>query len=967
MSYNIPDLEKTLQCISSKAAQEKKSRALHSLEQFQKSPEAWTICHEVLTNVDPSQLELQLFAAQTLRNKVTYDLSQLEENLSQLKDSLLKLLILHNQNVVVTQLNVALARLAIQYLQWKNPIVEIISVLNPYPAKLLKFLTILPEETLDIGSTPLTEDEFNSRTHELINVIAEDVLKFLISCVEILQSQQQLDTGITLESVMRCLGSWSFEFPVDQLLTVKPLIALIFESLLQGTNSEVGVFDAAVECLSIILRESRDAPSEQLILSLYEHLISVQNKLLPTLLNVNLDVEDDQDDELMEGLTRLFVEAGEAWCVFISKSPHTYQQIVTVLLMLTCKNQDLDLVAYSFPFWFNLKQNLVLPRYKTSREQYIPTFMELISGIIQHLQYPEDGFETKEAEDKFKDFRYYMGDVLKDCAAVVGTSNALNQPLTKINEALNNNGSWQQIEAPLFSLRTMAQEISHNENKQLPQIFKILCNLPEHPKLRYASTLVLGRYTEWTAKHPELLEMQLQYIFDGFTHGQQDPDIMTASAHALMYFCTDCSDLLSAHIEQLIEFYFKVETVLDIESQFELCQGLSAVISKQAPHDKMSAVLQKVLDDNLSKVSEMIPKWKTNPSAFSVKIADKIDLIYALFEELRPAYETPLQGTEPLLPQIEFIWSSLSGLLVNMGAIADGAIVERISKLVRRLFQNFHLFCEPILPSVAELLAQGYANTGLGSYLWCSGSIIVVFGDDDSLPVPPVLKEAVWQFAITQCKTFFLNFNKIDLTKLNDHYELLLDFFTMISDLVMFYPKEFILSKDLLGEVVDVALKSLDKLENFDAYILLLRCLDDIISWGFRTPPISTVTLAQVPDEWREQIIREIIVVRGGQMISSLFFALVTNLHSNAHSDAVSCIVKCFRLASEANNNDPTICVQWVCQAVGQLGQVTDKEKEGLNHAVASGLNQKDYRKVREGINAFIQWYLRKNVSPRCY
>ncbi|QLG72761.1 hypothetical protein HG535_0D04700 [Zygotorulaspora mrakii] len=966
MSYNLSNLKSSLLCISSTATQEKKNEALHYLEQFQKSPQAWPICYEVLMTIDPTELELQIFSAQTLRNKVTYDLSQLDGGLAQLKDSLLKFLLIHNQNVVLTQLNVALARLAIQYLEWKNPIMEIISTLNPYPSKLLRFLRILPEETLDIGSTPLTEDEFNSRTHELINTIAEDVLKFLISCIDILQSQEHTNTDITLENIMRCLGSWSFEFPVDQLLTVKPLIALIFESLLRGVDSEPGVFDAAIDCLSVILRESRDAPNEQLVLSLLQDLISLQTKLLPSLLSFQSEDEDEQDEELMEGLTRLFVEAGEAWCVFISKSPEVYQPIVSILLMLTCKNTDLDLVAYSFPFWFNLKQNLVLPRYKNSRELYIPTFINLINGIIKHLQYPSDGFSTKEAEDKFKDFRYHMGDVLKDCAAVVGTSNALSQPLTKIKEGLNINGSWQQLEAPLFSLRTMAQEISHIENAQLPQILNIVCNLPEHPKLRYASTLVLGRYTEWTAKHPELLEMQLQYIFDGFSHGNGNSEIMTASAHALMFFCTDCSELLSTHIEQLIDFYFKVEAVMDIESQFELCQGLSAVINKQ-PNDIVASVLQKLLDDNLSRISDLIPKWKSSPSSFSLQIADKIDLIYALFEELRPRFEIPQQGSEPLVPQIEYIWNTLNSLLVNFGAMTEPIIVERSSKLLRRFFDNFHLFCEPILAPVAELLAQGYAATGLGSYLWCSGSIIVVFGDDESLPVPSHLKGAVWQFATTQCKTFIEAFNKIDLTHLNDYYELIMDFFTMVTDLVMFYPREFILSGQQLGEVVDVALKSLIRLENFDAYMLILRSLDDIISWGFKTPPISTVSLVEVPDDWRVQIMREVIVARGAQLISCLFIALVTNLHMNAHSEAVTCIVKCLKLAFEANNNDPKICIQWICQSVDQLDQVTTKEKDNLSGNIMNGLNREDSRKMREGIKAFIEWYLRKNVNPRCY
>ena len=157
-NLQVSDIETALQCISSTASQDDKNKALQFLEQFQRSTVAWSICNEILSKEDPTNalLELNIFAAQTLRNKVTYDLSQLENNLPQFKDSLLTLLLSHNQKLIITQLNVALARLAIQFLEWQNPIFEIISLLNSSPSILLNFLRILPEETLDIASTPLT-------------------------------------------------------------------------------------------------------------------------------------------------------------------------------------------------------------------------------------------------------------------------------------------------------------------------------------------------------------------------------------------------------------------------------------------------------------------------------------------------------------------------------------------------------------------------------------------------------------------------------------------------------------------------------------------------------------------------------------------------------------------------------------------------------------------------------------------
>ncbi|CAI4051747.1 hypothetical protein SKDZ_15G3040 [Saccharomyces kudriavzevii ZP591] len=969
-NLQVSDIQTALQCISSTASQDHKNKALQFLEQFQRSTIAWSVCNEILTKQDPinSLLELNIFAAQTLRNKVTYDLSQLENNLPQFKDSLLTLLLSHNQKLIVTQLNVALARLAIQFLEWQNPIFEIISLLNSSPSILLNFLRILPEETLDIASTPLTEVEFNSRIHELIDPIAEDVLKFLISCIDLLQNRDSNfnSSSISLEQILRCLNSWSYEFPVEQLLTVQPLITLVFETISNGNDNDTEAFDAAVDCLCAILRESRDTTNEQLVSSLFQQLMLLQEKLLPSLIAEH-PLNDEYDDDLLEGMTRLFVEAGEAWSVFISKNPEFFKPMVLVLLILTCKNEDLDIVSYTFPFWFNFKQSLVLPRYQESRKVYRDVFAKLINGIIIHLQYPSGQFSSKEEEDKFKDFRYHMGDVLKDCTAVVGTSEALSQPLMRIKSAIQNNNDWQIMEAPLFSLRTMAKEISLTENTLLPEIIKIICNLPEQPKIRYASTLVLGRYTEWTAKHPELLEIQLQYIFNGFQLHEGSADmqnIITASSHALMFFCSDCSKLLTGYIDQLINFFLNVHNSIDIESQFELCQGLSAVINNQ-PEIEVSVIFQKLLDNNLKQIEAFVPQWKANPVLFAPQIADKVDLLYALFEELKPRYNYPQQGSEPLLPKIEFIWKALRALLVDAGAMTDSIIVERVAKLLRRIFERFHVFCEPILPSVAEFLIQGYSTTGFGSYLWCSGSLIVVFGDDESYPISPDLKDAVWKFALSQCETFMLNFNKFNKLQLNDYHEAIIDFFSLITDLIMFYPGEFLNSTELLNGALNVALECVNKLDNYDAYICILRSLDDIISWGFKTPPISTVSIEIVPDEWRNRVINEVVIGHGNRLILALFIGLVTTFESTAHSDAISCIVKCLRILTEANNNDSTICIEWIFKVMEQLEQVTVHERDNLTKAVVEGLSSRDYRKVREGIRAFVGWYLRKNVNSR--
>lgn len=964
MAYQLVDVQDALRCISSNSSQQQKNNALGYLEQFQKAVDSWQVCFEILSNENTqTDLDLKIFASQTVRNKVTYDLNQLEGSLNLLKETLFQLLIKHNNRLIVTQLSVSLARLSIQYLDWKSPIEEIISTLNNHPSKLLIFLKILPEETLDIKSTPLSQDEFQSRTHELIDQIVESVMKFLITCTELLSSS---NNEITVELILKCLASWAYEFPIEQLLSIDPLISLLFTVLMDSRDENPDAFESSVECLCVILKETGDITNESLIKALNDHLLMLQRKLLPV---DNIQNWEEYED-VMDALTRLFVDAGEAWCMFIGKNPDFFKPLVNSLLLLSCKNTDLDIVKYTLPFWFNLKQFLVLPRFHDQKLKYQDIYLSLINGMIKLLQYPEDSFSNKEEEDKFKEFRYDVGDVLKACTSIVGPVQALSQPFELITQTLNSDNlslQWQKIEASLFSLRTMAHEIPTTENIILPQIFQLLPNLPEHPKIRYSATLVLGRYTEWTSKHPDFLEMELNYIFSMFHTSKDNEDLLIASSHALMYFCQDCASLLSEFVENLIEFVWKIEPVIDMHSMFEICQGLSAVFNSQ-PLEKLPIVFEMFLTLHSVRFSHAVENWKVNPNdkSLSVKVADYIDLLFAVFESLNPRFESPLVGNEPLQPFIFSIWNTLSNLLHQTGTSHNVIIIERVMKLLRRFFEKFHIFCEPILPKIADLLVQGYLNTGIGSYLWCSGSIIYIFGDDESYSIHPEIKDAVWQFACSQCTTFLTNFSSIPPNEIDNYFELIQDFYLMVLDILMFYPKEFITTTELMRSVVQCGLQSLDKLENFDAYMVIIRCLDELLSWGFETPPISSLTIDVVPSQWRQNIIHELAFKNGDKLIQSIISGLVTNFNSNAHPEAIGLMVKLFKLTTQANNNDPTVCMNWLGQSLERLGTITPNEKNKLM-SIDTALSQKDYRKVRNSIKDFIGWYLRKHVSPRLH
>jgi transportin-3 len=140
---------------------------------------------------------------------------------------------------------------------------------------------------------------------------------------------------------------------------------------------------------------------------------------------------------------------------------------------------------------------------------------------------------------------------------------------------------WQQLEAPLFSMRAMGRMVDKEENIILPQIMPLIVQIPHHEKLRFATIMVLGRYTEWTANHPELLGPQFTYIVSSFETDSKE--IVRAAAMAMKFFCTDCKHLLSGQVYQLQQFYDQTLDKLPGVSQEELTEGVASVVAVQPP------------------------------------------------------------------------------------------------------------------------------------------------------------------------------------------------------------------------------------------------------------------------------------------------------------------------------------------------------------------------------------------------
>ncbi|GMM31131.1 Mtr10 protein [Martiniozyma asiatica (nom. inval.)] len=972
MTDVLPQVKQALDTLYGTSDATLKSSANRFLLEFQRSKDAWQLLFPVLGDSN-ADFQLQVFMAQTLRSKIQYDFGQLPENaIESLRNSVLQLLITFTEpkyKIIVRQASIALVYLTMQDFTWKNSIPQIIEILSNSNSfnNLFEFLKILPEEMIDVGKTPLTSEEFDLQTQ---NLLINNVERVLVILNRVSQNKAS-NSGEINVSILNCIKSWLFEVPVSDIMqkypNLWPIVVLGFK--------DDETFETSVDCLITIVTEidifnsDNFMPFVQLV---YDFLIS----LAPF-------VQENWDDSIIiERLTELFSIAGESWHTLIVKNPTSFSQLVEIILTLSSYPSDLDIVKYTFKFWNELRSMLILPPYADARIMFKPIYLKLADVLIQHLKYPLTSDSTdlsilfegnKESEDKFKDSRYEIGDVLKDCCSVSGAYDTLNVPFQKLQSLINGTSSsnqikWQEIESLLFSIRSMAKEVGDNENKMMPQIMEYLVQLPENPKTRYAATLVLGRYTKWTSKHSQYLEIELNYITSGFqvensNYSANDKrDIIIAASHALKYFCIDCAELLSNYVPALHNVYVNVINEVDIQSIYDISEGLAYVlrniIIKDENGPEISNILQLFWSVTLEKLKLIFDTNCSNEGEFhelSTQIADTVEVLTIYVDILKPKnINLPTNGTANIV--MEAVLPLIFQLIKKFGKASR--VSERCLKFIRRCMQTFKNYLLPSLNNIAELLLWGYKEFEFGCYLWVSGTFISEYSDEE---YGEQILSSVWNFGFEQIKSFLQIFSKScqdgTVTELSILVE---DFFSMMKDVLMFQPFQLLECDDIIPSLYEVAIKSIDTYQEDATLESIFGFMIDFFMWGNESPPVSFV--ADVPIELKRKI-HSIVESKGSEMISKLLFLNIYKFSHDICHDSLELVVEVIKLSVYLNNKHVSLI--WLGSFLNTLPDnfVSESEKSKLLRTVESAISSGNYRKIRAGISDFVSWYKRKMVS----
>ncbi|CAO1619937.1 unnamed protein product [Parajaminaea phylloscopi] len=908
------------------------------LQAFQKTPEAWQTANSLLLAQD-LPIEPRLFAAQTFRTKTTHDLDQVPASARQsLRDTLLTALAAYSSGprVIQTQLCLTLSGLALQMTdaEWPDVVKDLTSRFGNDPASvgiLLEFLTVLPEEVTSNHRIPVDNDHYNARIRSLLTSNADEILRLLTMYIQASGITPQIQSAI-----FQCLRSWlkAGEIAATSIAST-PLFQFSFDALAADD-----LFDVATDVVCDLIHETQEVEDNMPVIA------QIVQRLLP--MRQELAKAGDDEDKV-RGICRIFAQAGETYHTLLHRHQDDFFPIVDTLIECAAYH-DLDIVQITFRFWYLLATGLGKRRQDPNVAPFMQIYARLLEIIVGHLRFPsEEDQQTAAERDEFRSFRHFMGDTLKDCCYVLGSKACLGRSLQMIKELLSaaqaagTEPRWQDIEAPLFSMRAMGTEVKLQEQDHvIGQIIDVIPNLPSHPRMRYAGLLVVSRYTEWVALNPDRIPGLLSYISAGL---ESEGDVAAAAGQAMSYLCQDCRVHLVPYLPQLFSFLASVGDRLEPDDLITMAGGIGHIVSTMSAEQAPSAMMQ-----FSQPALELIGSVAASPNASRLELKRaniRIDMLERFLNVLADKF-------------VESLAPSCSKTVLDAYAVVDDLLAKHGSaywihtssvNLFRRGMVFFGPLALPVMPALLDRVSSLFQATGFSGYLWIIGRVVDSYGSlaDNRL-------EASLQSAFERASSKVLQVMENSMPReVPDIIEDYVDVSTaMLSELpallilTPIFPHAFRTGVTALTLVQpEIVVRALE-------FIRMVIGHDALASTPSPSQPGTPLTLGVSnggPHGSTAQMaayasaIRQVISAEGYQLFAALLEGLVTTFEM----DHVQLVVTIFKVLV---SGFPRECLAWLGPAVEALppGSVAAAQKARFAGSFGASVEQGDLAGVKAAL-----------------
>lgn len=147
--------------------------------------------------------------------------------------------------------------------------------------------------------------------------------------------------------------------------------------------------------------------------------------------------------------------------------------------------------------------------------------------------------------------------------------------------------------------------INRDEENCVTQVLQAILSLSDqvHTSVKKTSIRLIGELCDWLNRHPQLIDMSLNFVCTGFT---QLP-LCHAAATTMYNICTQCQDHMAKHLDSLVGVIVSLDNTVDIpnDTAIELLKGTVVVLSNFAPSE-MIAPLVKICQVQLDGLQTVI-------------------------------------------------------------------------------------------------------------------------------------------------------------------------------------------------------------------------------------------------------------------------------------------------------------------------------------------------------------------------
>ncbi|CAO3600466.1 unnamed protein product [Absidia cylindrospora] len=717
------------------------TKAIQEQLQFiQKQPESWDIASKLLSAESD---QCRFFGAHTFQVKIARDWSTLPgDRLDWLRDELFTSIIkCSNGPLFVTRkLCTALIAYAFQVVpnHWQqfipqsmNAFVSGAQVYGVSTQKInhtiLEFLTLLPEE---ISNAEL----IGGQKAQLVQEYKDAIPLVFSTLSNLLFAPHTTEQSLILKS-LNCLQSW-----IQYGVNIEDASPLLQQTMALLASDEL--FEAAAD----VLLEGMQQGSWTRYNTFRDGLLScftsdgMKNKFDTCI--------KDEDEDLGRPLAKLFTTFGETFTDFVALqlARPDIRHLMDMIMQLTAFHGyypvDQEISEIPLNFWYVLQETLfdngIVPvrRYGSAPrdgdddlsldtstsdehrlwiqhcgETAVVLYQQLVTVIKQKAIFPEDEIWqswTKDLKDKFRVCRRDLGDTIINSYYVLrGEMLAVlfDHIFTVLTHWNTITSPCLDLEATLFCLKSVSEEIPADENEHVAKFFgpEILGRLPSENNIRLQNTALclIGSLAEWLKGHSQYLVPTMNYVVPCLG----SPSLAFYAASAFSKICDTCRGSLVDNLDSLMHVYgTTAASKIDANVMHKVVESVASVIQVLPPDRQMGPLM--ILTGSI--LQELGTSLTQDSATSRLCVLSQLQSLSACCRGI----QAPTDDYQSLLSKSNGYDLFASGQLTATHANVEGfeQMTAAISDAIRRIASTWGTD-EEVMKALSQYLEAGMRST----------------------------------------------------------------------------------------------------------------------------------------------------------------------------------------------------------------------------------------------------------------